>query len=151
MNEQQNDSFKQAIEDIIPKSLDDIIRHNRHLASLRLTNDEEIDDLYFPIQVGNKPTKDFIDDWSLITLNVKEQLPQVMLIGGVRGTSKNRLTSNVQQIDLKNNVLITTSRSVYELGKRNDGEPDLQQLMTICAVFHSWGFGPALGTPHFFF
>jgi hypothetical protein len=134
---------------IFPKNLDDIIRKNRHIASLTLTTDEEISDLYFPIKPG--VPKDLMNNWSLITLNVLEQVPQVMLIGDVSGSTMTRLTSNVQQIDLKHNLLITQSRSLYQLGNRNIGEPDTNQLMTICAIFHSWGFGAFLGAPHFFF
>ena len=151
MNQKQQDNLAQTIESMMPKNLDDIIRENRNKASMGLTTDEEVDDLYFPIEIGERPTKNFIDDWILITLKIEARIPSVLLVGNVRGTTLIRVTSDVQQIDLKNNVLITKNGSVYELGKEKEGKPSLQQLMTICAVLHSWGYGQALGIPHFFF
>jgi hypothetical protein len=148
-NDNEKDELGKQITAMIPKNLDDIIRKNRHLANLTLTTEEEISDLYFPIKPYEP--KDMMNNWSLITLNVVTQVPQVMLIGDVSGSTMTRLTSNVQQIDLKHNVLITQNRSLYLLGNRNIGEPDTNQLMTICAIFHAWGFGAFLGAPNFYF
>lgn len=149
-NDSEQDELGKQLAAMIPKNLDDIIRKNRHLANLTLTTEEEISDLYFPIKPGGV-LKDIINNWSLITLNILEQVPQVMLIGDVSGSTMIRLTSNVQQIDLKQNLLITQSRSLYQLGSRNIGEPDSNQLMTICAIFHAWSFGAFLGAPYFYF
>lgn len=145
----EKDELSKLIMSMIPKSLDDIIRQNRHLATLTLTSEEEISELYFPIKPGIP--KELLNNWSLITLNVLEQVPQVILVGEIRDTHVTRVTSAVQQIDFKNNFVITQNRSLYQLGNRNKDEPDSHQLMTICAVFHSWGFGAYLGVPHFFF
>ena len=44
-----NDEFFNAIEAIIPKCLDEIIRHNRDFAQVRLTTDIEVMKLYASI------------------------------------------------------------------------------------------------------
>lgn len=61
------DSLDPTIRALIPTSLDDVIRWQRHHFQLRLTTEEEIFDLYktmWPV----KP-KDVIDNWNLITLH----------------------------------------------------------------------------------
>ena len=137
-----------SIEDLIPKSLDDIIRLNRDKAQLRLTNDEEILELYHDITPGNP--KDIIDDYSLISL-ISGDLIQVFLLGDVRRSGTQRITSVVQQIDMDRQLLITKSGSLYQLGTPNKGLPDPHQLMCVCAAFHSWKFGHVLGVTHFFY
>ena len=144
------EELAQIINAMIPKNLDDIIRLNRHCAQLTLTSDEDIMDLHHQI-TPNEP-KDVMDDWSFITLTIlTSQTTQVMLLGDPRGSATTRLTSIVRQIDLDRQLVITNSGSLYRLGTPHQGEPTLDQLMTICAVFHSWGFGRFLGAPHFFF
>lgn len=144
------DDFSKAIEALIPKSLDDVIRRNRHAAELRLTSEEEIMDLHCQITPGIP--KDVMENWCLITLYISEpQIAQVMLLGEVNETTIDRLTSVVLKIDLDRNLLITLSGSLYQLGTKHQGEPEMYQLMTVCAVFHHWGLGKYLGVPHFFY
>lgn len=144
------DELTAILEAIIPKNLDDIIRINRHTAELYLTTDEEIMDLHE--QITPSEQKDVMDNWSFITLNTsKPHIAQVMLLGDVRGSTVTRLTSIVLQIDLDRRLVITRSGSLYRLGTPRRGEPSTDQLMAICAIFHSWGFGQFLGVPHFYF
>lgn len=145
---EMNEKLAASIEDLIPKSLDDIIRLNRDKAQLRLTTDEEILELYHDITPGNP--KDIIDDYSLITL-VSESLTQVFLLGDVRRTGIQRITSVVLQIDADRQLLTTKSGSLYQLGTPSPGLPDAHQLMCVCAAFHSWKFGAVLGVSHFFY
>jgi hypothetical protein len=143
-------SLGQQIEALMPKSLDDIIRKNRDLAQLRQTTDEEILELYHEITPGRP--KDIMDEWTLITLDAyTSNFRQVMLIGDVRRSGIQRITSVVQQIDMDRQFLITKSGSLYQLGTPKIGPPDEHQLMCICAGFHEWGIGNFIGAPSFFY
>jgi predicted Abi (CAAX) family protease len=144
------ENIQEILEAMIPKRLDDIIRQNRHRAQLYMTTDEQIMELHHQI-VPNEP-KDIMDHWSFITLHIiNHPIAQIMLLGDIRGTTVTRLTSLVKQIDLDRQLVITNSGSLYRLGTQQQGEPNTDQLMAICAVFHGWGFGEYLGVPHFLF
>ncbi|MFZ2539548.1 MAG: hypothetical protein WAX04_11690, partial [Oscillospiraceae bacterium] len=97
------------------------------------------------------PIKDFLEDWNLISLKIKDQDPKILLIGYIDGGSMIRLSTEAVQIDMSKNLLITKNGSLYQFGKKLETEPDQTQLMFICSAFHGWGFGQYLGTPHFFF
>lgn len=60
------------IDDLIPKSLDDVIRKNRELVELGLSTPNEIRALQAEVQQG-LPIKDMIDDWHLISLRSNGQ------------------------------------------------------------------------------
>jgi hypothetical protein len=139
-----------TIEDLIPKSLDDIIRINRDQARLYLTTDDEIMDLHAEVMPGTP--KEVIDDWRFITLYiVPSNLVQVMLLGDKRCNGHARITSVVRRIDLDRGFVVTNSRSLYQLGKKGHGQPPFEHLAMICQAFHSWGFGMFLGVPYFLF
>jgi len=140
----------ELVQELIPKSLDDIIRANRDKAQLRLTNDEEIFELHQVITPDSP--KDVIDGWNLITLyQPAADFTQVFLLGDFRSNGNNRITSVVTGIDLDKQLLVTKSGSLYQLGTPKNGDPDPDQLYMVCAAFHSWGFGKMLGVPHFFY
>lgn len=140
-----------AIEQLIPKSLDDIIRKNRDLVQLRLATDEEIFALHQVITPGQP--KDVIAEWNLIALHQPAfSNVQIFLLGDVSSSDQQRVTSEVVGIDLDRQLVVTKSGSLYQLiGSPKNGDPDPQQLMCICSVFHEWGFGEKLGVPHFFY
>jgi len=144
------DEMSKILEAMIPLNLDDIIRMNRDAAQLYLTPDEEIMDLYAEIIPGEP--KAVMDDWSFITLSLSvPPMDQVMLLANVRGTTVTRLTSSVVKIDLDRQLVNTLSGSLYQLGVQHHGEPDVDQLMAVCAIFNSWGFGEFLGVSRFYF
>jgi hypothetical protein len=157
MTDAKNDDLATTIDDLIPKSLNDIIRINRDQARLYLTTDDEIMDLYAEVTPGTP--KEVIDDWRLISLYfVPSNLVQVMLLGDRRcnpprglpaGRGHARITSVVRRIDLDRGFVVTNSRSLYQLGKKGHGQPPFEHLAMICQAFHSWGFGMFLGTPYF--
>ncbi|HEY8096547.1 MAG TPA: hypothetical protein VIE65_10720, partial [Methylobacter sp.] len=150
MNE---DSLKTALVAIIPKSLDDVIRANRDRAKLRLTTDEEVMALHQEVSSGRVKAK--IEEWRFITLHAlpyqdEPESIQVMLLGEVERTGHTRITSVVRKIDLDRQFVFTNSGSLYQLGKRGEGEPPFHHLTMVCSAFHDWGFGRALGVPEFF-
>lgn len=143
-----DDKLAIAIEAMMPNTPDDIIRLNSDKAQLRLTTDEEILELYHSIEPLTP--KDIIDDYSLISL-VSETLTQVFLLGDVRRTGIQRITSVVLQIYTDRKLLTTKSGSLYQLGTSNTRLPDQHQLMCVCSAFHGWGFGNVLAVTHFFY
>ena len=148
------EKLAEAIQELIPKSLDDIIRLNRNQAQLRLTTEDEIFDLHQEITPGQP--KDVIDEWNLISLHRSGfDVPLIFLLGDIRRNGHQRITSDVISIDLDRQLLLTKSGSLYQLGTPKGGDggpnPSLNQLCMVASAFHSWGFGPVLGVPHFFY
>jgi hypothetical protein len=130
---------------IMPASLDDIIRLNRHMAKLYLTNPAEIDALRasLPIQAA----KATISHWALITMFfTKSGEAMVYLTGFNEERGCSWMTSRVTAFD--GDALLTKSGSLYRLKGDSTDSPDLPQ---ICASLNSWGVGPTLGVPKFFF
>lgn len=153
MNAQQTSDapLAQHINDLIPKTLDDIIREKRDLVELGLATTDEINALQTNIP-QKYLVKDVIDDWRLIALRDKTSgQAQLLLLGYSQTENVSWLTSSVIQIDLDNHCIMTKSLSKYALGTKGEGEPSRGQLMHICATFHQWGSGTLLGMPHFFY
>ena len=145
-----NDSeLSTALEAMIPKSLNDIIRKNRELVQLRLANETDTTKLQAEI-IETHPLY-VLDSWNLIAFERPGAATTVHLIGDVRGGSEPRITSLVRAIDMKRQMLTTNSGNLYRMGSRNDGEPNTEKLYLICAYLHQWGIGHELGVPHFFY
>ena len=137
-----------GIEAMIPKSMDDIIRKHREVVQLRLASEEDISKLESEIEEVNPVF--VLDNWNLIAFD-RPGATTVHLIGDVRGESEPRITSKAIEIDMKRHVLTTNSGNLYQMGSRNDGEPNTEKLYLICAYLHQWGIGHELGVPHFFY
>lgn len=139
------DSLKQALEQLMPKSLDDIIRHNRDKAQLYLSKDEELHALQGPLGPGMP--KALVASWAFITMRLLESETSFIYLVGFNQTERSMwMTSFVTGIDGRK---VTTKRgSFYELV--GDSQPDVD-LPHICATLHHWGLGALLGVPHFFF
>lgn len=152
MNEQIRDeassNLAAGIEAMIPKSLDDIIRKNRELVQLRLANDSDIAKL--EVEILETHPLYVLDNWNLIAFDV-QGVTAVRLIGDVRNGNEPRITSHIVAIDIERQLLKTNSGNLYQMGSRNEGEPDTDQLYLICAYMHQMGIGHELGVPHFFY
>lgn len=141
----------QHIDDLIPKTLDDIIRKNRELMELGLSTPDEIRALQAEVQQG-LPIKDMIDDWHLISLRSKQSGDvKILLLGQSQKENIAWMTSLIVRIDLTQSVIVTQSGSLYGLGSQGAGEPSRGQLIHVCATLHKWGSGEFLGVPHFFY
>jgi len=133
--------------ELVPKTLNDIIRANRDHAELRLAKTIEIDTLVGVID-KSAILKDEIGDWRLISLVDKEkQTIQILLAGDSRLRRHPAITSPILRIDFAKGFVLTKSHSVYKLGNRGLGEPPEDDLLCLCAALHQWGTGPALGVP----
>jgi hypothetical protein len=138
---------------MVPTSLDNIIRANRDKFDLALANDEQLAHLSKPVDVNSLIKREFTD-WRFIALtaDVPERgfwMERVFLVG--RQSHHKFVTSPVVAID-RGHHLVRTQNSVYRLaGDPGIGEPDESMLIMVCATFNSWGWGPLLGVPAFFF
>lgn len=139
------------INELIPRSIDDIIRKNRDLAELRLSTEADTKILEKALS-GPDQIKDTIKNWRLISFCVKQtDLIQVLLLGDSASKNHPWITSPVVSIDFRKQVVLTASGSIYRLGAAGNGEPPKEHLICICAAFHSWGKSALLGIPEFFY
>jgi hypothetical protein len=101
------DAMLEHIDDLIPKSLDDVIRKNRELVELGLSTPDEIRVLQAEVQ-QELPVKDMIDDWHLISLRSKRSGDvKVLLLGQSQKESVVWMTSSIVRIDLSQSVIVT--------------------------------------------
>ena len=140
-----DDPLKQALQELIPKSLDDVIRSNRDKAKLYLSTDAELDALRAPVPPG--PLTGTLSAWAFITMFVTDPgVAMVNLTGFNEARNSSWMTSQVMAID--GEMVLTRSGSHYRLeGERSD----ILDLPFICATLNGWGVGRILGVPHFFF
>ena len=143
------DQFASAIEDLKPKSLDDIIRKNRESFQIRLATQADIQERLADVDANNP--KDIFDNWSLVAMVGKDKKTFLRLVGEFRSSKETKISSNLFAIDMKKQVLHSFSGSVYKLGIPNKGEPAPYQLIFICSFLHDIGIGSLFGVPHFFY
>ncbi|HXA48165.1 MAG TPA: hypothetical protein VNW52_11090 [Burkholderiaceae bacterium] len=144
-----NYELSENTSELLPKTLNDIIRTNRDHAELRLAKTVEIDALVGIID-KTAVLKDEIGCWRLISLIDKEKhTVQILLAGDSRLRKHPAITSPILRIDFAKGYVLTKSHSVYKLGNRGLGEPPEDDLLCLCAALHQWGAGAALGVPNF--
>ena len=139
-------TVEQQLQELLPTSLDDIIRKNRERASLRLATDAEKQAIAHRIaQVGSAIP---ISRWNLITLEVRGAEPITILVGWniVAGTTWN--TSPILQLDAASGLLGTRSGTLYKMSGESGDKID---LLCICAWLHQTPAGRFLGVPEFFY
>lgn len=148
-----SDSIAQQIEAVIPTSLDDIFRKNKHWGSVTIATEDQLHQLHQPVPKRFESRGD-IDDWRFIaiTFNIEEKgfyQQRLHLFGSLAGESW--ITSMVQGIDMKSR-LVRTKNSVYGLaGEPGTGELDSMELVYLCGAFNRWGYGEIFGIPPVFF
>jgi hypothetical protein len=148
----------EALEKLIPQSLGDVVRQNRHLVQIGLATPEELAERAATIASGQ--AKDTINGWRMIAFRIPrppadKQLGlfekcRLSMIGWAVELRCVRITSHVLRIDVGNG-LVQTRNSLYRLGVRGEGEPSRDELIHVCAALNSWGLGQDLGVAEFFF
>lgn len=149
-----NPALEHALEDLTPKSLDDIVRKNRQSCSIHLTADEDLAALTRSIIADESDIKDEIDDWRVVCYHRTPELggKAHLLIGHALRANCSWVTSSISAIDPGAGLATTRSGSIYRLhGPRGEYEPPTDHLMCLCALLHTWGSGSTLGVPYFFF
>ncbi len=141
----------QALNELIPESLDDIIRANRDECSLSLSTVHDLAELPMIVEVVAKQTsvRAKLNNWRFVCLDNGKK---AHLLTGIH-VARNCVwsTSVVVAVDLEHGLALTRSGSIYQLGTKGEGEPEADILLHICAQFHKWGIGQMLGVPHIFY
>lgn len=140
-----------SLEQYLPKSLDDIIRDRRNVCSLGLSNTEDFASLPPMVSMLDniKQIRATINDWRIVCLTLPSGKNHILT--GINETSNNAwATSALKSVDFQNN-LVLTENSIYRLGIKGEGEPDLAIRLHICYCLHSWGLGAPLGVPRIFY
>lgn len=146
-----------AIEKLIPTSLDSMVRENRDLMTLRLAADETLVGMSRPLIATH--ARKSIHDWQIIERVMSDAFfertgmdrcaPIVHLVGYTEH-GESWITSKVDGVDL-NAKIVVTKNSIYRLsGEQKQGEPDRAVLMQIAVAFNQWGIGKLIGLPEFF-
>jgi hypothetical protein len=158
LSEADVSEVREALEQMIPKSLDDVVRKSRGQFQIGLATAEEL--TLLAATIGDGPIRDTIAEWRIIAfraigLAVGAQTHAVsrsrlLLLGRAAGMRCPWITSAVTGIDLDGR-LVRTQNSVYRLGARGEGEPPQEDLICVCAATHSWGVGKLIGAPAFFY
>jgi len=140
----------EQIMDLIPKSIDDIIRLNRDKASLRFVTLEDLEPLASEIPPSVRAVP--ISIWNLVTLTMHGDIPErhVLLLGRNDNENCTWCTSPVQCLDAKAGLLVTRSGTIYSLAGERATEEDLD-LMHLCVYLRKSGAGDAFGIPAFFY
>lgn len=142
----------QVLSELLPKSLDDIIRANRDECSLSLSTSDDLDKLPPMLEVVAKRQSPGgkLNNWRFVCLN--NNGTKAHFLSGVHEAQHCVwATSIIVAIDLEHGLALTRSGNIYQLGTKGAGEPDIDILLHICAQFHRWGIGEMLGVPHIFY
>lgn len=144
--------LEQAINELIPKSLDDIIRAKRDECSLSLSTREDLNELPMIVEVAEKPKsiRATLNNWRFVCVN-NNGTKSHLLTGIHEAQNCVWSTSVIVAIDLEHSLALTRSGSIYKLGTTGEGEPETDILLHICVQFHNWGIGEMLGVPHIFY
>lgn len=139
------DKLKEALEYLLPKSIDDVLRENRQEARLYLSTPEELAVLVGDIEMHH--VKGNISDWCFVSFQIMATgQVGVFLVGHNNEERAAWMTSSVTTIAGK--AVMTRSGSLYVL----DGEPTTEpNLLHICATLHAWGAGQHFDVPHIFY
>lgn len=143
-----------SLEDIIPKCLDEIIQKHRDEISLRLSTAEDFAALPPMVSSINhqKPVRATINEWRIVCF-VRPAAPGgncLFLTGIHQGQDCAWCTSSIVSLDFENN-LVLTKNSLYRLGSKGEGEPELNIILHICSCLHTWGIGAYLGVLQVFY
>ena len=145
------DSFEQALEKLIPKSLDDIIQTNREIFRLAVATEDELAKL--ESNVPDASVRYTLTDWQVImlhaTLEDGAKIASPRLVGSVVETGESWITSHVISMDTDKS-LVKTRNSFYRVVGPRVGEEKLD-LLNICIALHQWGLGSHFGVPEFFY
>ena len=147
------DRLREALEKIIPKSLDDVVRRNRDKMRIGRATLEEIARRMAAVEPEDP--RDTLEEWRIIAFRTEAPFGlfgdgMLLLLGYATEARASWITSEIQRIDFDRR-LVRTRNSVYRLGTPGQGEPPTEDLAVLCAVLHEWGVGDLLGAPHFFF
>jgi len=140
------------LQDLIPKSLDDVVRANRDKFRLAFATDEEMQSLERGISV-DQPARHAIEGWNILMMHATaggQTQSVAKLLGTVEGSGQCWITSMVKAID-RETGLVQTENSIYRVVGPRSFEPSAHLLLHVCVFLNQRGVGPFLGIPAFFY
>jgi hypothetical protein len=145
------EQLQKAVTDLVPKSIDDVIRKRRDECQVRMANLSELISLPAMESLLNhpKPVRAIIDGWHVVCITLLFKRMYI-LVGINRSRRIAWSTSDIVSFDLANNLVLTRN-SLYELGIKSEEEqmhPSL--LLHLCATMLQWGFRD-FGIPEVFY
>lgn len=140
------------LQDMVPRSLDEIVRTNRDKFRLAFATDEEMKSLERDIPSGG-PVRHTLEAWNVLMMHETaggktRSVPK--LLGSVEGTGQCWITSTIKGIDLDTGF-VQTENSLYRVTDARSSEPSMHLLLHICVFLNQRGAGPYLGIPEFFY
>lgn len=138
---------------LVPKSLDDIVRINRHLLQLKYANSEDVLKLTKRIQTTS--FKGTLVDAFLYKRLIKISKVEPICAVGYLITDLGQIafhTSQVVGLDDEQKIILTNSGSHYKIESLSDTQnTDSTLLMHICHVAHRDGWGTHFGIPEIYY
>lgn len=144
--------FQQA-KDLIPKSLDDIVRKNRHLLQLEYANSDDVLKLTKRIETSSlKGT--LVDAFLYKRLTKLSEVEPICAVGYLI-TDSGKIafhTSQVVGVDNDQKVIATALGSHYKIESLSDTQnTDSTLLLHLCHVAHRDGWGAHFGIPEIYY
>jgi hypothetical protein len=151
--------LREALEKMIPRSLDDVVRANRDRFQIGLATAAEA--AARAARIEPACARDTIEAWRIVAFRIRDPRDdadaggqagrsRLSLLGQSSRMKRGWITSQIMQIDFANR-LVQTRNSLYALGVAGAGEPPADDLIHLCAACHIWGFGDLIGAPPFFY
>ena len=144
------DTVEEQLKQLLPKSLDDIVRENRDQLRLALATEEELKRLQTTLPDAS--FRHSLTQWDILMLHVTEgdrKVSSPRLIGKLSESGESWMTSHVVSIDTEHG-LVQTRNSMYRIIGPRAEEKDLD-LLRICGALHEWGLGKHFGVPPIFY
>lgn len=140
------------LQDVIPRSLDDIVRANRDKFRLAFATDEELESLERDIAAAGT-IRHTLEGWNILMLHATaggkvRSVPK--LLGSVEGTGQSWITSTIKAIDLGTG-LVQTENSLYRIVGARSSEPSVHLLLHVCVYLNQCGAGRYLGIAEFYY
>ncbi len=143
----------QQVKDLIPKSLDEIVRLNRDILRLEYANPEDVLKLTKRIQATSfKGT--LVDAFLYKRLTKLSEVEPICAVGYLITDSGKVAfhTSRVVSLDDEQKIILTNSGSHYKIENLSDTKnTDSNLLLHICHVAHRDGWGAHFGIPEIYY
>lgn len=138
------------LQDLLPQSLDEIVRTNRDKFRLSFATAEEIKSLERFVPAGGL-VRNTLEGWNILMMHATtggktQSVPK--LLGSVQGTGQCWITSTVTAID-SDTGLVQTENSLYRIVGPRSFEPSVHLLLHVCVFLNQRGVGHYLGIPEF--
>ncbi|WP_018077073.1 hypothetical protein [Thiobacillus denitrificans] len=146
----KKDTVEEQLKQLLPESLDDIVRENRDKLRLALATEAELKNLQ--TSLSGASVRHSLTQWDILMLHVTEggrKVSSPRLIGKLSETGESWMTSHVLSIDTEHG-LVQTRNSVYRIVGPRAEEKDLD-LLRVCGSLNEWGLGQRFGVPPIFY